>query len=375
MEGNGNFGMGRKLVIGPSFKNVRSMGQSTQSSRNYQAGPVKPLAQPQSASRSKLSLIKTMEIAKFDSRVKSTLWSNLAEDMVKENEAIKKKMREYQSSIGTRKGSNMLHHTHNEQRIISKLKTQALQINLLLARKMPLESIEPLCERVARSTVQSQYNGKVNCKLQPLPLVLSVTVNEGMNSSYICFSFSSERLNRDKCDKAVLLSKHFMVIKFEELRATGVLFSHSWVYIGLETSSQCSVVLKCSFGQGKRELTVVRMRSSNVESRSASLYPFNPQIPLTKPKDIERAVRNIVEDPEKIRTCNYLARQVREKRKRNQRTNLIILARKTEPAASARYERVLLAREKIENCEATRKFVISNKQHIQWLYVILRLEV
>lgn len=109
-----------------------------------------------------------------------------------------------------------------------------------------------------------------------------------------------------------------------------------------------------------------------MESKTISLYPLNSKIPITKPKDIEKAVRSIVEDPDKLQGCNHLAQQVRIKRRRNSMIkNIPVLMNKVEAVKpSVKYKKVMFMREKIESDTITKKFLVSNKQHLLLLYVL-----
>eukprot|EP00826_Nyctotherus_ovalis_P011805 TRINITY_DN13073_c0_g3_i2.p1 TRINITY_DN13073_c0_g3~~TRINITY_DN13073_c0_g3_i2.p1 ORF type:complete len:273 (-),score=60.49 TRINITY_DN13073_c0_g3_i2:51-869(-) len=235
------------LALTPSFKEPFS--QSAVTSRNSQDNPSLLRSQPLIAGSYKFA--KNAEAKLHSHRMRSTLWPSVTE-LNKENEKIKKKLKEYQSLVNIRRNSELAMKTVSGEKIFTKLQRQALEINLLLARKRPTEIIYPLNECTANSSVQSQYTCKIKCKGQPSPLLIAITTKEGLNSC-IHLSFNSDQLTNEKCDKTIKLSKPSVVAKFTEFGSTDNSFGQEWIYMGLETSSQCLIVFRCSFGKGMLE--------------------------------------------------------------------------------------------------------------------------
>ena len=158
----------------------------------------------------------------------------LSDEAYKENLVIKKKMNEYFTQRKKRQNIVVIPNSIYSN-IIEQLKDQALKIGFLLSKPNKIASVHPFIEENAKAFCGVDYNARINCRGQPLDLVLDLEVQSGLENSSIYFSFMHYRPNIKNCDLSVKLNKQQMKVTFTENPIKGKKFYHKWIYFALST--------------------------------------------------------------------------------------------------------------------------------------------
>eukprot|EP00826_Nyctotherus_ovalis_P003567 TRINITY_DN10728_c0_g3_i1.p1 TRINITY_DN10728_c0_g3~~TRINITY_DN10728_c0_g3_i1.p1 ORF type:complete len:292 (+),score=29.02 TRINITY_DN10728_c0_g3_i1:123-878(+) len=167
--------------------------------------------------------------------------------VVKENGVIKRKMEEYNASVVSKKSGKDGKYDGN---IMASLKSQALRIDYLLARKSHIVEIVPFENITARATKFLPYNAKISCKNSPKPLRMNISVNKGFNNSCIYLSFYADRPDVHNCDQLITLARATLTVTLIDKKPKEAIFNHDWIYLSLQTQSECAISYKCLFGKG-----------------------------------------------------------------------------------------------------------------------------
>jgi len=164
-----------------------------------------------------------------------------------ENYIIKKKMEEYNASIGVKSDNKNKRHEYN---VMANLRTQAQRIDSLLVKRKSIVELVSLKEQTANATKFLQFNAKISCKNNPIPFKMNIRVKKGLNNSRLNFSFHTDRPDSQNCEKQLILTRKVLVFTLIDKESKEVTFKHNWIYISLETQNECLIKFTCSFGKG-----------------------------------------------------------------------------------------------------------------------------
>ena len=291
------------------------------------------------------------------------------------NEQIKNKIAEYNSSRKFLTNSLTPKDNINGKKIYERLRRQGIQLKDLLTREAPTQDIDPYNEQTIMIIPTTKFNGRINCKGQSSPLALRVSIAKVVPSLFLYFSLTFENPTRIRNEKKVKLNGRKQVAVFHETM-NGLKFTNDYIYIGLEASEECSFNILCYFGKSKSSNNVFIEGLERAKHEVYSVTRSDKVIKKTNIINIESMIKEIKLSPEKIRECNIIARQIREKRKLkalklSNKNSLLKLNRTSYPTGYNRFKRVSEVRMKIEQEDFTRKFFFTNKRKIFNRYVKL----
>eukprot|EP00826_Nyctotherus_ovalis_P039426 TRINITY_DN3792_c0_g2_i1.p2 TRINITY_DN3792_c0_g2~~TRINITY_DN3792_c0_g2_i1.p2 ORF type:complete len:224 (+),score=28.76 TRINITY_DN3792_c0_g2_i1:199-870(+) len=174
--------------------------------------------------------------------------STVNESTLKVNNEIKQKFSEYcrlEVSTGT---DSKLSITPTPEPLSARLKRQGHKIRSLLAAKQHL-TITPSAKLTGSSSHINPFYSKINCRAQPLPLLVNIFAKDGLTRSWLCLSFARERPDRVNCEKAVKLEKPSVSLMFTDSKAWTGEFEQDWIYLSVVTKASCSFEIVCRFGK------------------------------------------------------------------------------------------------------------------------------
>ena len=127
----------------------------------------------------------------------------------------------------------------------------------------------------------------------------------------------------------------------------------------------------------------IESRTKKVKEEVAVKNECHTLKPITKTKDIDRAIDEILSDPKKIMECNRMANKIIKKRYLNTlkvsrdinsiiSNNMKLIKTKRIDSIEERMSKVLTARSKYEDDLIMSKFIISHKQQLRIRFVILK---
>ena len=303
---------------------------------------------------------------------------------IEENKTMREKLTEYSSLSGSQNIFDEELNDINDEDIYRKLKEQGVKLNLLIAKKGRIRTISPYNEERVLITKDNQFYGRIRCKGMPLALIVTVIIKQGVGSSYLYLSFTTERPDYKSYDKVVSLNKSRMTITFTEKQAKSHTFSKEWIYFALESEREGRMTFECSFGRGKVLVFIVvdlgKQKDNEQEGAKSARGGLNI-------KDIELMINEIVSDPLKLRKCQEEAKEVMKKRElnglRSPRQLYKIMLEKSLLKPKPKIPSIVLNQEKWKKIEqirlrltnnmTMRKFVLSHKQKILKQFVIFLL--
>jgi len=132
--------------------------------------------------------------------------------------------------------------------IRSKLKEQASQIRLLLSKEAEIKNIitgkdEKVCVMPGK-----RFTARIKCKGQPMPFTFHADIRKGFGFSFICLSFTPEKLSRNQAEKSAKIIKSPTILSLKQRR--GQSFSHDFIYILIECDRECRLIFRSGFGKG-----------------------------------------------------------------------------------------------------------------------------
>lgn len=179
-----------------------------------------------------------------------SLIPNFHQIVAEESKIIKQRLNEYTQIMTMENSLNLEAPIIPNSEICERLKEQGAQLDMLLSRNNPICTLLPYKkERVFISNV-SKYSAKINCKEMKIPLIMNINLKQGINCTYIYFSYNIERPNDKNNDKTVLLNKPYIITTFTEEPQRGSQFYHKFIYISIQTEDYCEIDFECSFGRG-----------------------------------------------------------------------------------------------------------------------------